>query len=166
MEREWLFAAALEDARERHKAVYELIRFTDQQAMALLNLYCTLGVASASGAAASLGRDAIIPLPVGSALGVAALFFILGAGCCFRVLASATINLPGREAGFWTWANSYPTLGLSEILAAYLDGVADREAMNNGVNATGAKWLGRARLFGLIAPFTSLCIAIGTWYAA
>ena len=38
MEREWLFAAALEDARERHKAVYELIRFTDQQAMALLNL--------------------------------------------------------------------------------------------------------------------------------
>jgi hypothetical protein len=49
---QWRFA--IEDARARHEAILTLIYATDRQAMSMLSLYVTLGLATASVFVASI----------------------------------------------------------------------------------------------------------------
>ncbi|MFG1255908.1 hypothetical protein V5F79_01185 [Xanthobacter flavus] len=151
---------AIEDVRAKHTALFELIRFTDQQAMALLGLYTTIAVAAAAGFGASLGPNRLIPLSAGVAMLVAAAFLVVGAACCFRVIRSATISTPGREAEFWVWATTTPTIGGAAVLSAYLRQADDMMEKNRIVNESGTAWLRRARGFGMAAPLLAVMGAL------
>src|SRR4051812_13959654 len=94
----------IEDARARHSAIVGLIQETDRQGSSLLRVFATLGIACASGAAASFAAQPILPRPVGFALTAAAMLLSIGAGFCFGAMRSGIINLPGRGPDFWLWA--------------------------------------------------------------
>ena len=59
---------ALDDIRARHKAVYDLIVLTEQQALSFLRLYVTLGLAAASGAVTGIVGNASISTALGGGL--------------------------------------------------------------------------------------------------
>lgn len=157
-----LTAIAIEDARAHHTARLELIQFTDQQAMNLLSLYVTLSIAAASGFGASLG-SALVPAAAGYALLTAAIPLLAGAACCFKVLSSADIALPGREPAFWRWATENDALTGADVLKAYLGQMAETAEVNRGVNRRGTWWLSTARACGVTAPVLASSVALAAW---
>ncbi len=59
------FKTGIEDVRARHAAVVSLIYLADRQALQLLRSYVTLGIATASGAAAGLSGATMVPRAAG-----------------------------------------------------------------------------------------------------
>ncbi|QRG07920.1 hypothetical protein EZH22_06020 [Xanthobacter dioxanivorans] len=159
-----LLDAAVEDARERHKAVIELIRFTDQQAISLLNFHAALGVALVSGAAACLGKDPLVPAFVGIAFGAGAICFIAGAWCALKVQASATISLPGREPKFWIWA-AHGEIGNDLVFEEYMNSLARGQIKNDEANIYGVKWLKRARACVFAAPIAAISASGAAYFS-
>ena len=151
------FRTIIEDARTRHAAVVALMYVTDTQAMSLLRLYVTLGIATASATAAGFGPSAMFARPVAWALAVGAIIFMIGAAFCLRALRPSKINLPGRKAEFWTWA-MLPNVERDTVLAAYLDNLQEKGAMNDGCNARAADALKWAKRCGAIAPLGALLL--------
>ena len=145
------FAVIIEDVRARHAAVGDLIKNIDQQAISLLSFYPSIAIAAVSGAAAIIISVPSVPPLVGYGLAAAALCFVAGSMSCFMVLRTAIINLPGQDAAFWRWA-THPKLTELQVVQAYLEAIASREAMNNAVCARGSRWLAIARMFGVLAP--------------
>lgn len=162
MEAGRLIEIAVEDVREKHKALFELIRFTDQQAMALLSLYTTLAVAAASGFGASLGSAPLLPAAAGWALLAACAAFVVGTGCALRVMWSSDIATPGREPDFWQWADG-DHCGAQDVLSAYLKQMEEPIAWNRSLNRKTTRWLQAARACGIAAPV--LAAAAAYWRA-
>jgi 4-alpha-glucanotransferase len=156
------FRTVIEDARVRHGAVVGLIYQTDNQALALLRLYATLVVATASGAIASLGPSASLPRPLGWALIAATLVLAVGSSLCLMALRSSRINLPGRSADFWRWAAS-EDITRRHALDAYLATLETKGASNNKINARTATALKWAKLCSLVLPIAMLTAG---WLAA
>lgn len=149
------FRTVIEDVRARHAAVVALMYATDSQAMALLRLYVTLGIAAASGAAAGFGEAAPITRPLAWALAVAAIIVVIGAVYCLRALRSARISLPGRKADFWQWALS-PGIDRARVLIEYLKNAEEKGAANDRLNKETATALSWAKLCGALAPLVAL----------
>jgi hypothetical protein len=145
-----LFKIAIDDARNRHKAVLDLIYFTDNQAMNLLRLYVTLALAATSAIIASFGsKPAItVDLAVGLSGAVAVLFY--GSWQCFKAMSSASLNLPGRDPDFWIWAAENKQTP-EELSLEYLKAMVEGSASNNAHNAKSAAALRKAKLAGVIA---------------
>jgi len=150
---------AIEDARTRHEAVVNLIYQTDQQAVSLLTLYVTLALATASGFVGSLLPTPVVPSGFSVPLFVATLGFIGGILMCFRTLETAMINLPGREAKFWIWANG-ENVTPEQAFVAYLDNLQTKTGQNNALNASTAQSIRWARRLGLAAPVVALLSAV------
>lgn len=154
------FRTIIEDARVRHAAGVALIMATDSQAMALMRLYVTVGIATASGAAAGLSTAAtFVPHAVGAALAAATLAVVAGAGFCLRTMGSGEINLPGRDPDFWQWAR-HPGVDRTSILSAYLSALENGARINSAMNQKGAFALKRAKLCALIAPLAALMAGV------
>lgn len=153
------FRTVIEDARTRHAAVLALIYFTDQQAMGLMRLFMTVGIATASGAAAGLTSSTLLPRPAGWALLAATLVFSVGAALCLMAMRSANINLPGRGADFWLWALDEAQVDREKALRAYLANLRDKLAMNNQTNARSAAALTAAKWCAALAPLAALLSA-------
>lgn len=151
------FRNVVDDARARHAAVVALIYFTDQQAMALLRLYVTLGIATASGAAAALAGT-FIPRSVGWGLGAATFVLIIGAWLCIRAMRSREINLPGRGPDFWLWALR-SDVSRADVLKAYLENLAEKTKKNAAINLENGKAFQYAKVCSLLTPAAAL---IGT----
>jgi len=162
------FRTIIDDVRTRHAAVVALIYMTDRQAMGLLRLYVTLGMATATGAAAGFGTistgQAFVSRPVAWALAAATIVLLAGSGFCLRTLRGSDINLPGRTADFWNWG-ARPDIGRSEVLTAYLDNLAVKAKQNNDLNTATAAALSHAKNCGAVAPLAALVIgaAAATW---
>lgn len=155
-----LIGIAIEDARSRHAATFELVRFTDSQAMSLLGLYVTLGIATVSGAAFGLAPASGLPAPVATALAAAAVLLFVGAAFCLRVLASADLGLPGREPAFWIWALA--DQDAKAILLGYMERLAEASAVNKALNTSATGHLGNARLCGALAPLAAFLTGVAT----
>lgn len=91
----------IEDLRARHRAVVQLILFTDQQATLYLQTYLTVSLAAGTAAATALSGVGPVPTSVGYGLASATLVLLAGAFFCLGAAASGAINLPGRGADFW-----------------------------------------------------------------
>ncbi len=139
------FRTILEDARARHAAVVALIYFNDTQAMNLLRLYLTIGVAAASGAIAALTNNTAIPVATGWALAAATIVMLFGSFLCLLAMASGTINLPGRDPDFWLWGLN-PQIEKPEVLKRYLENLSEKAEVNrklserSGIALTYAKY--------------------------
>jgi hypothetical protein len=155
------FRVIIEDTRTRHAAVVALIYFTDGQAMALLRLYVTLGIATASGAAAGFSGTLMIPRPVGWALAVATVVLTVGAAFCLRAMQSGAISLPGRRAGFWQWAIT-PEVTRDEVLRGYLENLVAKTAQNDALNARTAKAHAYAKRCSVMVPIAALAAGLVT----
>lgn len=151
---EWL----LDDLRARNHALVELIKFTDQQAMVLLQMYAGVGVAAGAGALAALTSDILLL----QALGWAGLFAVapLFVGCiyCLRATMVDSFVLPGRGADFWHWA-SQDAVEHGEAFEAYFVSQIQAQEMNRAVNATTAGALKRAKYCALWATFGAVPVA-------
>jgi hypothetical protein len=142
---------AIEDARTRQAAIINLISATDSQAMSLLSLYVTLGIASASGMVAALSAPFAHPGALFAALSVSAAMFVTGSVYCFKAMASAAINLPGRQAEFWCWAAG-PSISFETACVEYLSHLQPKHEMNDAVNLAASMSLRIARGIGIAAP--------------
>ena len=154
---------AIEDARVRHAALLQMLLFTDTQAMSLLRLYATLGVAAASGATAGfVGSFLTVPDPFAFALfGAAAVFFV---GCLFSLWAmrTANVSLPGRGAEFWLWATD-PKVTFDHALDSYLKELAGKGDMNLAVNTRAAFHLRSAKRCGAWSPVVAFAFGLGAY---
>lgn len=144
---------ALEDARYRHNAILGLIHAADNQALALMRLYVTIGTAAAAGAVSTLPSQISIPLTC-SLVGAASML-AFGAWQCFSVIAGADINLPGRGADFWLWAAG-TNKDRVEVFKEYLTTLAEKHQTNNRLNERQTKILRRAKLSGILSPIVAL----------
>jgi len=149
------FRTIIEDARARHAAVVALIYFTDSQALSLLRLYVTLGIATASGAAAGLSQATLIPRPVGWALVATTIVLAAGAAFCIASMRSGAINLPGRGPEFWLWAQ-HPNLDRAAVLKAYLDNLSAKTETNKKLNAVNGRAYQYAKLCSVAVPLAAL----------
>jgi hypothetical protein len=150
------FRTIIEDARTRHGAVVALMYSLDGQAIGLLRLYATLGIATASGALAGLGgTGSIITRPLALGLLFAAVVLVIGAVLCFIVLRSIRINLPGRDPDFWQWA-MHPGVDRSQVLAKYLENLKEKAIDNLSRNAFSSRALKWAKMCGAGAPAIAL----------
>ena len=70
----------------------------------------------------------------------------------------ASINLPGREADFWTWANG-PLVTFDNAFDAYMQNLHAKDDMNYALNVRTANAIKLARRFGLAAPIIALLVA-------
>lgn len=149
------FRTIIEDARTRHAAVISLMYAIDIQAIALLRLYVTLGIATASGTIAGLGPSALFPWPAAWALGGGTAVLVAGAAFCLRALKPARINLPGRNPEFWIWAVS-AEVEREAVLRSYLDNLHAKGAVNSDINLRAARALTWAKRCGAVAPLGAL----------
>lgn len=152
----------IEDARMRQAAVVALIGAIDSQAMRLMRLYVTLGVASAAAGIGTLfAKEPALPAALGWALlgGTAS----LGAGMwlCFRVMKPGPISLPGRRPDFWLWAMR-DDVASDDVLRAYLQNLSEKIAQNDRVNKAMASQMKWAKLAGLLAPAIAIVIGVAT----
>jgi hypothetical protein len=154
---EWRFA--IEDARTRHAGMLELVAATDQQAMSLISLYVTLGLATASGFVASIAHDGAIPDVLTFPLLGATIMFVLGTYNCFKTLETARVNLPGRTADFWLWASSDKITSV-KAFQEYLTVLQSKHALNDSLNLNCALSVRKARQYGLAAPVVAVAIGI------
>jgi hypothetical protein len=146
---------AIDDIRARHKALYDLIIFTDQQAMGYLRLYVTLGLATASGAVSGIVGSASISHALGWGLVGATICLLVGSFYCFKAMNTANIGLIGRGPEFWEWA----FLGGVEdrhIIDRYLKGAEAGIAINRELNKTTTGCLQKGRRLGAWAPIATL----------
>lgn len=149
------FRTIIEDARARHSAVVTLMYHLDQQAIGLLRLYATLGVATASGALAGFGGSQIVTLPMAWALAFTAIVLIIGAALCFFVLRPTRLSLPGRDPDFWEWAIR-PDVERLQVVSSYLETLKQKAKENKGRNRLSAFALFGAKACGFIAPLVAL----------
>ncbi len=146
---------ALEDARHRHNAILGLIHAADNQALALMRLYMTLGSAAAAGAVSVFSLQPSVAVPVASALASAVGVLAYGAFKCFSVLDTASVNLPGRGAEFWLWAAN-ERIERVEVFKNYLTTLSEKHRINNEVNDKQTASLRRAKLAGIFTPIAAL----------
>ena len=158
---------AIEDARTRHEAVVNLVNATDQQAIALLSLYVTLGLAVASGFIGSIVQPAIVPPDFAVPLFVATAGLVAGAFMCFKTVETSKINLPGRQADFWIWADTGTDVTQEYAYRKYLENLASKQALNNDLNARTAARLALARKIGVFTPFLAsvAAVIVAVWRA-
>lgn len=149
----------LDDLRARHGATVALLYFNDTQAMSLLRLFVTVGIATASGAAAGLSSAALVPRPMGYALAAATIIATAGSGFSLRAMTSAIINLPGRDPDFWQWAR-LPEVDRKDVAEAYLSNLAVKANLNNEVNLRSGAALDYAKRCALAAPIVALLAGI------
>ena len=145
------FSTAIEDVRTRQAALVSLIYQTDAQAIALLQLYATLGIATTSGAVAGFNSSAYISMPVAISLAVATAIMVIGATLCLKALQANKISLPGRTPDFWCWA-AHESVDWSAALQAYLQTADEFYQLNRKLNvrtATALKW---AKRCSIVAP--------------
>lgn len=152
------FRTVIEDSRARHTAVVGLLYATDAQSISLLRLYATLGIATASGAAAGFGSSALISRPLAWALSAGALGFVIGAGFCLRALRPCNINLPGRTADFWEWGLE-PGVDQASVLSAYLRNLKIKGEANLAHNKASANALKWAKRCSVATPICALVAA-------
>ncbi|WP_267423178.1 hypothetical protein [Methylobacterium sp. GC_Met_2] len=153
---------ALDDVRVRQKALLDLILFQDQQAMGLLRLYVTLGIAAASGSLATIFSNEAWKSALGAGLLVAVAPLSLGTAYCFRATWAASIGFPGREPNFWQWA-SHPDIEEGGVREAYLAQLSDSMEVNHGLNAKCATLIKWAKLCGALTPAVTVFIGLVTY---
>jgi hypothetical protein len=146
---------AIEDSRTRHEAIVALIYWTDQQAMALLALYVTLGLATAGGFIFGITQESMLPPALLASLFAATVMLTLGALTCFYAMQTAVFNLPGRQAEFWLWADS-PKIKVDDAYREYLRNLQNKHGLNDGVNFQTSLALRRARMLGVFTPVSAL----------
>jgi hypothetical protein len=146
---------AIDDARARHEAGVGLIYASDTQALALLSLFSTLGLAAAAGVAATIPAKAILPSPLGWCLVVSVLILSLASWHCFKALGKSAINLPGRGAEFWLWAAAAPD-AREEVFRLYLSDLEEKQDLNRALNKRQTDHLGVAKLSATLTPLAAL----------
>lgn len=146
---------ALEDMRSRHRELIALIYLTDKQALSLLGLYLTTGIAAGSAAYAGLGVNAILPRAVAAALGGASLLLFIGSIFCFFAMRAADIGLPGRGPEFWTWAD-HADISFEIVFSAYLKNLEEKSTATRVLNTSMARILGYGKVCGLLAPIAAV----------
>lgn len=152
---------AIEDARHRHAAVIAVIYFTDSQAMALLRVYVTVGLATAAGAVASFtGSAAALPQPVGFALASATIMLAVASWFCFRAMDTTSINPPGRGAEFWLWVIEQD-VARDDFARRYLQNLVTKTEANLAINKLTSSRLSRARKCAVWVPLVSLAVGVG-----
>lgn len=151
---------ALDDARARQTALLQLIYFTDQQAMGLLRLYVTIGLAAAAGAAAGLGPEAWLPKAVSIGLGFAAAALTIGCFFCFLTMRTAQVGLPGRGPEFWRTAMELSDL--DHVVAQYLEELEAGQRRDRETNRRSGKSFERAKWAGISAPALALIAGLVT----
>lgn len=156
------FKIAIDDVRTRHKAVVDLIYFTDNQAMNLLRLYISIGLASSSIAIASFSNDSNIPPEVGVSLIAAVIVFIYGSYECFEAMSSASINLPGRDPDFWLWVETH-RIKDDDLARTYLNQLISGSYTNDSKNKKSASHLKLAKLAGIFAIPAASATGIVYW---
>jgi len=153
---------ALDDIRARYKALTDLITFTDQQAMGLLRLYVTLGLATATGAASSLFGLSPIRIELAWGLVAATICFLGGAWYCFKAMETARLGLIGRGPEFWQWAFED---GIEDrhIIDAYFKAAKAGIEGNRVLNEKTAGYLKRGRQLGPLALIATLLFSLITY---
>lgn len=155
---------AIEDARVRHAALVDLIKFNDQKSITLLSLYITLGVATVGYASTYFGSEPpIAGFVAAGALGAAASLFV-GSIFCFRTMKTVALTLPGRGYDFWDAAFSSSTLTFVEVTNDYVLRALETQAILRKVNAASANDLRSAKFFGLASPVIALIVGAGAAY--
>lgn len=150
-----LIKLALDDVRARQKALLDLILFQDQQAMGLLRLYVTLGLAAASGAVAVLLGPSTFPFALGISLLAAVAPLFAGAVYCFRAAQAASVGFPGLHPSFWKWASD-PQIEPADMRDAYLNQLSTSMDLNHDLNDRLGGLIKIAKLCGGVSPIVTL----------
>jgi len=150
---------AIDDARVRHKALADLIYFLDQQALRLLGLYVSVGLAAAAAAITGFSSKSPITHAAGLALGAASICLSVGCLFCFWTMKPAAMSLPGRDAQFWLWANN-DSVPHTEMFEQYLKNLDAKTTANLELNENSAIAFGRAKLCGVLAPLAALGVGV------
>lgn len=152
---------AIDDARIRHRALIDLINGTSDQALKLLGMYVTLGLAAASGGVAGLSNATNIPAPVTIGLLCILIPLFVGSLFCFQTIKSAPVNLPGRDPEFWLWA-ARPDVKREMIFNAYLENLNEKVAANRKLNDETANALRNAKRCGVVSPIVAVLAGSAT----
>jgi hypothetical protein len=123
--------------------------------MALLRLYVSLGIATASSAVAGFSGVVVISHPLAWAFAAATVSLLFGARHCLRALRTTRLSLPGRTADFWQWALQ-SDVSRRDVLGAYLKDSADRHATNEAINHKASKALTWAKRRGASTPLVAM----------
>lgn len=153
------WSTAIDDARARHAAGVGLIYASDTQALALLSLFSTLGLAAAAGVAATIPTKSTLPGPLGWCLVASVLILTLASWHCFKALGKAAINLPGRGAEFWLWAAASIETR-EEVFRLYLRDLEENQALNRALNKRQADHLGLTKLSATLTPVAALAVGL------
>lgn len=143
---------AVDDARKRHQGALDLIHASDRQAMAMLQVYIALAVASLSGSAVILLSASIgLPKPIGFGLAGFGATTVIAALFALAVMWPTEVLLPGRRVDFWQWADR-PDVSIEHALRTYLAEAAEKERHNSMVNDQMAKAMLCAKILGAASP--------------
>lgn len=154
---------AADDARRYLQSQVDLMHANDRQAIALLQLFVALAVATLSGSAAILlGTGPALPRPLGFGLGMFGTQIALAAVCCFVVLWPADWRLPGREPEFWDWAEDHQRRP-EDLLRTYLRGVKTSAALNAAVTRRVSRFMLAGKFLGSTAPLVGLGVGLLSW---
>ena len=124
----------------------------------MIRLYLLGVIARAPGASAPVGNS-LFPIATSHSLIGAALVLFVGSYFCYLAMAPATVNMPGRGADFWLWANE-ERVTRENVFVTYLQTLKEKTAMNNGVNERGARALFHAKSAGIASPIIALVIGV------
>lgn len=151
---------AMDDARRRHSAIVDLLGANDRQMLGFLQLYVALTAAAVSGGAAIVfGPASALPKALG--IGLLAFAAPLVVGAVFALLAGwpSDVNLPGRDADFWLWANE-DNIDFPRAFRAYMETLSEKTRSNSALNLRLARRAYIAKLLGAAAPFVALAAAL------
>lgn len=150
---------AMNDARERHKALVDLIGRIDQQALSMLQLYVTLAGAALTGAGVIFlsPQQPTYPHAVGVGLTTFSVLLIVGTAFCVAAIWTASVNLPGRDAEFWLWA-AEDGVTAEMVYSRYLSNLAERGSLNRALNVRMSNLMSAAKIAGMAAPLVGFFV--------
>ncbi|WAP67209.1 hypothetical protein [Jiella pelagia] len=152
---------AIADANERLKALIDLTKFNDTQAMGLFRLYVTLGVTALGAAAAiapawgSAGWAAVVGLTL---FGIS---ILVGAIQCHRAMIPGDVPFPGRDAKWWMAVRDSETWSFEAALDEYIDDAAIRRDKFLALHIAAAGRLTWARRFAYVSAMIGVAAAVG-----
>lgn len=153
-----------DDVRARQSALLGLIYFVERQAMNLLRLFITAGVAMVAAFAAGVQSvNPILHSLYPSALAGLVLTTV-GAAFCFRAMKTVELNLPGRGAEFWLWLLDNPHVETTAQLRFYLEDLEKQQADTRVVNVSNARSFERAKKVAVLTPPAMLLAAVVAYF--
>jgi hypothetical protein len=144
---------ALDDVRNRHKSLLDILIATDRQSMSMLSWTSSFSAAACAAFVSTIITDTYKYPAIQSSLLVLFIGFMSASYFAIDAMQVAKIGLPGRLGKYWKWAIEH-NISIKETVIKYLEQAEQAHDLTAQTNNRAAKKLFYAKRSAAFTPFS------------